>query len=221
MLKRCLYYGTVLGGVAFLSASFIGKKESQMMSDAMTQVSQFALSSPSDVIHLMHPTELSSLNQELKVPFKGRYFIAFKEELAKRESQGQYQLINTLGYMGKYQFGASALRTVGITDFDHFLINPRLQEKAFIALLSRNKHELRNEIEQYSGKVVAGVEVTESGILAAAHLGGPGSVKRFFKTKGKRAMKDDYGTSLKSYMRHFAGYDTSHIPADPNAKVKM
>ena len=219
MLKRCMYFGTVLGGVAFLTASFVSKKDSTMMTNAVEQMSEIALSGPSDVFKLMHPVELSSESHEWTVPFKGRYFIAFREELARRESQGQYKLINTLGYMGKYQFGASALRTVGVTDFDHFLLNPKLQEKAFIALLSRNKHELRDEIAKYGGTVVAGVQVTESGILAAAHLGGPGSVKRFFKTKGKRAMKDDYGTSLKSYMKHFAGYDTSHIPADPKAKV--
>lgn len=220
MLKRYVYFGTILSGITFLSFSFIGKKETNSMTTAVSQMSSLVLTTPSDVLQeIMHPSEVRSVNHEKKVPFRGKYFIAFKEDLAKRESQGQYQLINTLGYMGKYQFGTAALRTVGVTDFDHFLMNPRLQEKAFIALLSRNKHELRREIEQYQGSVIGGVEVTESGILAAAHLGGPGSVKRFFKSNGKRAMKDNYGTSLKSYMRHFAGYDTSNIPADPNAKV--
>jgi hypothetical protein len=38
--------------------------------------------------------------------------------------------------------------------------------------LSKNKWELKNEIEKFSGKIVGGVKVTESGILAAAHLGG-------------------------------------------------
>jgi len=46
--------------------------------------------------------------------------------------------------------------------------------------LSRNKWELKEEIEKFSGKIISGVKITESGILAAAHLGGPGSVKRFW-----------------------------------------
>ena len=122
--------------------------------------------------------------------------------------------------MGKYQFGRAALRAIGIHDSSEFLSNPRLQEKAFKALLSKNKWELRNEIEKYDGKVVNGVKVTESGILAAAHLGGAGSVKKFFKSKGKRSIKDNYGTSLENYMKRFGGYDTSFIKANSNAKIK-
>jgi hypothetical protein len=47
--------------------------------------------------------------------------------------------------------------------------------------------------------------ITESGILAAAHLGGQGSVKRYFK-HGK-VFKDGYGTKITSYMDTFSGYD--------------
>jgi hypothetical protein len=43
--------------------------------------------------------------------------------------------------------------------------------------------------------VVSGIVVTESGILAAAHLGGAGSVKRYFKNNGEY-IKDAYGTSI-------------------------
>jgi hypothetical protein len=39
------------------------------------------------------------------------------------------------------------------------------------------------------------------GILAAAHLGGAGSVKRYFKTMEKYI--DAYGTSIRSYMEAF------------------
>ena len=153
-------------------------------------------------------------------PYTGKTFTGFKEALAFKESQGRYTLINSLGYMGKYQFGRSALRAIGINDSSEFLNNPRLQEKAFKALLAKNKWELRKEIEMYDGKVVNGIVVTESGILAAAHLGGAGSVKKFFKNKGKRAIKDQYGTTLKSYMKKFGGYDTSFIQANSNAKIK-
>jgi hypothetical protein len=99
------------------------------------------------------------------------------------------------------------------------LNSPKLQEKAFVALLSKNKYELQDYIAKFDGKIVDGVKITESGILAAAHLGGAGSVKRFLKTDGKRKCKDDYGTSVRSYMRDFAGYETSGIIANKNAKV--
>jgi hypothetical protein len=56
-----------------------------------------------------------------------------------------------------------------------------MQERAFVALLSKNKWILQDIIKKYDGKVVSGILVTESGILAAAHLGGAGSVKILLK----------------------------------------
>ena len=75
-------------------------------------------------------------------------------------------------------------------------------------------------LEKFEGQVISGILVTESGILAAAHLGGVGSVKKFFRNNGKRYFKDAYGTSIRSYMRDFGGYETSGIVADSRAKVK-
>lgn len=94
-----------------------------------------------------------------------------------------------------------------------------MQEKAFIALLSKNKWELRAIIEKYEGAILNGTRITESGILAAAHLAGVGSVKKYFRYKGKRFFKDAYGTSLRSYLKRFGGYDTSFIIADSTASV--
>jgi len=153
-------------------------------------------------------------------PFAGKFFIGFKEAIAFKESQGHYNKVNTLGYMGKYQFGSETLKRVGVQNHSNFMANPKLQEKAFLALLKRNKWELRAEIENYSGRIISGVKITESGILAAAHLGGVNSVKRFLESNGKRKCKDEYGASIKSYMRDFANFETRGIIADSNATVK-
>ncbi|WP_415035201.1 peptidoglycan-binding protein LysM [Flavobacterium sp.] len=156
----------------------------------------------------------------LNVPFTGKFFIGFKEALAFKESQGKYHKVNTLGYLGKYQFGRETLKSIGIHDSLAFLRSPKLQEKAFVALLSKNKWELRDEIKKYSGRIISGVKITESGILAAAHLGGVGSVKKFLCSNGEKKCKDDYGTSVKSYMKMFGGYETQGIIADSSAKAK-
>jgi len=168
------------------------------------------------VDHAIEELQYVSLN----IPQTGKTFTGFKQALSFKESQGRYNLVNTLGYMGKYQFGVGTLRTLGITDSAAFMNSPHLQEKAFKALLAINKYVLKNEIEKYKGKTINGVKITESGLLAAAHLGGSGSVKKFLKSNGKRALKDGYGTSLKSYIKQFGGYDTSHIVANGKAKVK-
>jgi hypothetical protein len=122
--------------------------------------------------------------------------------------------------LGKYQFGAETLKTVGVNDSNQFLNSPKLQEKAFVALLAQNKWLLRDVIYKYEGRIISGIRVTESGILAAAHLGGVGSVKKFFKNSRSRYFKDAYGTSIRSYMIDFGGYETSGIVADSNATVK-
>lgn len=158
---------------------------------------------------------------ENAVPYVGKTFAGFKQALAFKESRGILNMVNSYGYMGKYQFGKTALRCVGINDFQEFLRNADWQDKAFRALLSINKWELRKEIKKYNGKVINGVRITESGILAAAHLGGAGSVKKYLRSNGRNGFKDGFGTSLKSYFKKFGGYDVSHVPANKNAKVKL
>ena len=49
-----------------------------------------------------------------------------------------------------------------------------------------------------------GIYITESGILAAAHLAGPGNVKKFFR-KGYE-FKDGNGTKMTSYLERFSSY---------------
>jgi hypothetical protein len=111
------------------------------------------------------------------------------------------------------------LKSIGINNSSLFLKNPKMQEKAFIALLSKNKWELKELIEKYDGTELNGIKITESGILAAAHLGGVGSVKKYFRSRGKRYLKDAYGTSIRSYIKKFGGFDTSFIIADNEANV--
>lgn len=158
--------------------------------------------------------------QILSTPYTAKFFIGFKEALAFKESQGKYLKINSLGYLGKYQFGPETLREIGVYNHQHFLQNANLQEQAFLVLLAKNKWDLQDEIDTFSGKTISGVCVTESGILAAAHLGGVRSVKRFLYSKGKRKCRDQYGSSVRSYMRDFGGFETACIVAKNNPKVK-
>ncbi|MEP0133799.1 MAG: hypothetical protein ABJJ25_06215 [Eudoraea sp.] len=152
-------------------------------------------------------------------PFLGSCYIGFKEALAFRESQGNYFIINTLGYLGKYQFGIGTLQLMGVYSATKFLNDPSLQEKVFYTNISRNKWILRKYIKYFVGKKVKGVEITESGILAAAHLAGPGNVIKYLYSNGIRDVKDAYGTSLADYLKKFSGYDISEISAIRNPKV--
>lgn len=151
--------------------------------------------------------------------FTGKSLVGFKEALGFKESRGNYSVINKYGYLGKYQFGKSALKAVGIHDSSNFIDDSYMQEKAFCALASRNKGRLEYYIGTYEGKYVGGVKITESGILAAAHLGGVGNVKKYLKSGGANVFQDAFGTSIKYYLKKFSGYDTSFIVANKKAKV--
>lgn len=211
MIKKWYFYTGLTLIIAFLSAGF---KPFNLETTPWFLVDQH------DGAPYLFPSEQQNDYTNLNIPFTGNFFIGFKEAIGYRESESKYKKVNSLGYLGKYQFGIETLKTVGVHNPVLFLNSPDLQEKAFLALLAKNKWQLKKEIEKYSGTLLNGIYITESGILAAAHLGGAGSVKKFFRNKGKRFFRDAYGTSINSYMKAFGGYDTSFIVADSNATVK-
>ncbi len=153
-------------------------------------------------------------------PVLKKSYLGFKEAVGFKESRGDYKVINQFGYLGKYQFGKGTLALIGIYDSQEFLNNPELQEAAFYANASRNKWILRREIKKYSGKKLNDILITESGILAAAHLAGPGSVKKYLRSGGVQGFSDAFGTSIKYYLNKFKGYDTSFVSPNRKAKAK-
>ena len=169
----------------------------------------------------MSSTEIITVKvySDADILFLDNNFTAFKEALAFKESQGKYYAVNTLGYLGKYQFGITTLERFKIRNPDAFLKNPELQERAFLALCSVNKWILRKDIQRMNGKTINGIEITESGILAAAHLSGAGNVKKYLRSNGNHNLKDAYGSSIQYYMERFADYDVSDVKADRKAKV--
>ena len=131
---------------------------------------------------------------------------SFLTAVGFRESGNRYDITNKWGYMGKYQFGKSTLKGLGFkVTKKEFLSNPQLQEEAMMALLLHNKEKLQKYIDVFDGQTINGMLITESGILAAAHLGGQGSVKRYFKNR--KVFRDGNGTKITSYMKKFSGYD--------------
>lgn len=157
------------------------------------------------------PTDSTSYNIYANIPFLGKSFNGFKEALAFKESGGKYKIINDLGYLGKYQFGESTLQLLKVHNAEHFLNNPDLQEKTFMSFCEVNKWLLKDEIAKNVGKVINGTKITESGILAAAHLAGAGNVKRYLNSDGKSRFSDTFGSSIREYLREFSGFDTSII----------
>ena len=163
----------------------------------------------------------TSLNYDFEqikhtVPFIRKDFIGFKEFLGFFESGSDYKKINRLGYLGKYQFGKSTLKVLKIDYLKNDFINePALQERAFLMNVMRNKWILRREISRFNGLVISDMFITESGIIAAAHLSGPGNVKKFLRSycDSELDLKDANGTKISDYLKTFKNYNISEIEA--------
>ena len=167
-----------------------------------------------NAMYTVQPTVMIDNNDDLVSPIIGKSFIGFKEAVGFKESQGKYGTVNTFGYLGKYQFGKSTLKRFKIYDTVEFLNDAELQEHAFEALCSVNKWILIRDIKRSVGKRINGIRITESGILAAAHLAGAGNVKKYLRSNGAFEFSDAYGTTIEQYLKKFGGYDTSFIEAN-------
>lgn len=158
----------------------------------------------------------------------------FLNDLGARESGGNYKAFNKYGYAGKYQMGEAALidagyykkasRTYnndwkgsftgkdGVNSLQDFLNNPVAQENAQIIFKKKQWGYLKAiGADKYSGQIINGYKVTDSGLLAGAHLKGAGSVIDYLKSSGKNIGKDAFGTSVESYIKKFADYDVSEL----------
>jgi len=157
------------------------------------------------------------------VPFIDKDFIGFKEFLGFFESGSDYNKINRFGYLGKYQFGKGTLKIYGVSDLNNFIKSPEIQERVFLMNVKRNKWILRREIKKYSNIFFGDLYISESGILAAAHLSGPGNVKKFLRNKASKDFnkKDANGTSISDYIRIFKNYDLGNIIQERRPKINQ
>jgi len=199
-MKKLIIVVSLLGVFTLISAfTYTKEKDSNILTlqpDAVPTVLQF------------------KVDDSKHIPGYAKSYLGFKEAIGFKESQGRYGIVNTLGYLGKYQFGKSTLATLRIHNIDYFLYSSKLQEKAFKANCSYNKWLLKDEIKKHNGSIINGILITESGIIAAAHLSGAGSVKRYLRSNGRHSrIVDAYGTSIEQYLKIFANYDISTIKA--------
>lgn len=148
-------------------------------------------------------------------------FIDFGNAIGKKESNNNYKIVSKYGYLGKYQFSKYVINVYGVDNVEAFLNSPELQEKVFKANIAANKWELKKEIKRYVGKTINGTLITESGILAAAHLAGPGNVRSYLQNNGNIRFQDNFGTSIKHFMKRFKGYDTAIIDAVENPIIEF
>ena len=195
-----MFYNLKLSFIFFLTAFFISSPESP--------------APKSDIIDYSVKLNINT-DIYVPVPFTVRDFVGFKNFLGFFESGSNYNKVNRFGYLGKYQFGKGTLKMYGVRNLSEYRLNPELQEKVFLMNVMRNKWILRREISWYSNRYLNGTYISESGIIAAAHLSGPGNVKKFLRSHCNPDLdkRDANGTSISDYLNIFKDYDLEKIPA--------
>lgn len=156
-------------------------------------------------------TQIIKLPGSTRIVYKedsSKNFNAFLSDMAQLESGGRYNIISSLGYLGRYQIGRVALADIGMGGIptDEFINSPALQEIAMRMLLRKNKKYLQSYIGKYSSRKVGGLRIDESSLLAAAHLTGVGSVMQFLDSNGTVDPVDGNGIKTSSRLRKFEGY---------------
>jgi hypothetical protein len=118
-------------------------------------------------------------------------------------------------YLGLFQLGNDVRRIAKMSDVPNyiFLHHPELQYIAMIKLLKHNKKYLQPYINKYSGKVIDGILITESGILALAHLGA--SFAKSCLDRGIIPETDDHGNKPRVYAK-LGGYNLQLDKYDSN-----
>jgi hypothetical protein len=160
----------------------------------------------------------------------------FQDSLAMRESSLRFDIKGGANnhYLGKYQLGRDAFRDIFkvtyykdengkyVPDFSEGdaqynwarenvelgLWSQEAQDRCFEKWVEVLKVQLSNEIKTIDKiGTIKGIKITESGLIAAAHLCGHGAVKDFINSEGRNIAADGNSVKLTEYLKEFAGYE--------------
>lgn len=130
--------------------------------------------------------------------------VGFNEALGQSESGGDYSVVNSEGFTGKYQWGQARLddfnRANGSAhSLDEFRANPALQEQAQAWHIG----DIDANLAGLVGRTVQGRALSRDSLRAMAHLGGVAGARRFVETDGAYDPADSNGTRLSDYADRF------------------
>lgn len=150
----------------------------------------------------------------------------YADRVAELESSNRKDVVNKLGYAGKYQMGTLAMKDLGIINMDaknsnktmkdaksyiknkygitsqeQFLNDEKLQDKVFKDWNNVLTRQLKSKgAMKYVGKEVNGVKMTKHKILAASHMLGAGAVSKALRNGTLDELMDGNNHSALSRM---------------------
>jgi len=166
----------------------------------------------------------------------------FYDALAQRESSNDPTAVNTFGYLGLYQMGELAMMDAvwyaeaasiatskndwigawlagaqanGVTSKESYLAHTPAQNVA----VRRYHDQVWNYMNDLGlvgreGDELNGVTITRSGLIAACHLLGCGTVDEYLEAAetgdDEETAADAFGTTIEEYLTLFANYETAY-----------
>ena len=179
-----------------------------------------------DTLQIPKPIPFKNLDN---LSEQGQKFLEELRNLESR-GRGGYKAKNWAGYLGAYQMGKQALKDLrvysekddkyinnkenkawtgtfvkgnklGITSVADFLNSPEKQDKAIIRYMQLTwVYILQNKMQDYVGKNVGGVKITEQGLIAGCHLIGREDMKKFLEKDGEFIPTDGNGKKVTEYL---------------------
>ena len=139
--------------------------------------------------------------------------LRFLEAIALFESNNRYDVVNSYGFLGRYQFSPRTIKHLGYDVLNEdFLRNKRLQDEIMLAYMRENYISLRPYIDEYNNTNYKGMYITTSSILAGAHFAGAMGMKRFLLNKlDSIGTVDANGMTLRKYMTKFSDYNVEMV----------
>lgn len=154
----------------------------------------------------------------------------FLQSLARRESAGNSHAVNKYGYAGFYQMGEEALIDAGyyrrdgtksndwrgnwtgkngVNSLNDYLNSPATQTQAITTYHDVLWDQIKARgLDNKVGQSYNGVPITQSGLIAAAHLIGTAGLR---KCLNGGSCTDANNTTALSYMSKFGGFDVASI----------
>jgi len=154
-----------------------------------------------------------TLSEVISEKYHDAELTRFINDLGFSESRNNWLSVNQIGCFGEWQFHEATLKFLGYRKItlkkfqeNPNIFPPELQLKALKTLIKVNL-SLLMDYEHFIGDSIRGVRITKSGMIAASHLGGAGSLQKFLDSKGLIDRKDVLGTSISDYLKKFSYYD--------------
>jgi hypothetical protein len=146
----------------------------------------------------------------------------FYKALSLKESSNNQYAVNQCGYLGLYQMGTLALTDTGyiknkkwtgkynIYSKEDFLNSSKVQN-----ISVREYHKIIWEkylqnYHKYIGEKICGITLCKASMIAASHLVGACSLKKFIDTNGTVNKCDANRTTCLNYLKYFENYEIDY-----------